>query len=85
MFTEPNGRSLGALAEAAEHRFGDASSVVFEGATHTSAEIGALARRFATGLTALGARAGDRVAVCMAWSTTHARTCRPSSTRARCT
>ena len=66
MLTEPHGSSLGALAEGAENRFGDASSVVFEGTTWTSAEIGALARRFGTGLTSLGVRAGDRVAVCMA-------------------
>ena len=58
MFTEPHGTSLGALAEAAENRFGAASSLVFEGTTRTSAEIGALGRRFATGLTS--------VAVCMA-------------------
>jgi long-chain acyl-CoA synthetase len=66
MFTEPHGTSLGALAEAAENRFGAASSLVFEGTTRTSAEIGALGRRFATGLTSVGVRAGDRVAVCMA-------------------
>jgi long-chain acyl-CoA synthetase len=66
MFTEPHGTSLGALAEASENRFGNASSVVFEGTTWTSGEIGALARRFATGLTSLGVGAGDRVAVCMA-------------------
>ncbi len=66
MFTEAQGTSLGALAEAAEARFGDASTVLFEGTTLTSAQIGALARRFATGLTSLGVAAGDRVAVCMA-------------------
>ena len=58
MFTEAQGTSLGALAEAAEARFGDASTLLFEGTTLTSAQIGALARRFATGLTSLGVAAG---------------------------
>lgn len=66
MFTAPHGTSLGALAEAAENRFGDASTVLFEGTTSTSAQTGALARRFAHGLGTLGVRPGDRVAVCMA-------------------
>ena len=66
MFTDAQGTPLGALAEAAEHRFGDASTIVFEGDTHTSAQVGALARRFAGGLSDLGVRPGDRVAVCMA-------------------
>jgi long-chain acyl-CoA synthetase len=66
MFTAGHGTPLGTLAEAAEMRFGDTSRVVFEGRTQTSAEIGALARRFAAGLSSLGVRTGDRVAVCMA-------------------
>ena len=66
MYTAAHGTSLGALAEAAEERFGATSTVVFEGTTRTSADIGALARRFAAGLGSLGVRAGDRVAVCMA-------------------
>ncbi len=66
MLTEPHGTSLGALAEAAQERFGDTSRVVFEGTSRTSAEIGALARRFGTGLSSLGVGRGDRVAVCMA-------------------
>lgn len=66
MLTEATGSSLARLAEAAEQRFGDRSSLVFEGATFTSAEIGASARRFATGLSSLGVTPGDRVAVCMA-------------------
>jgi long-chain acyl-CoA synthetase len=66
MFTQAQGTSLGALAEGAEARFGDSSTLLFEGATLTSAHIGALARRFASGLASLGVRTGDRVAVCMA-------------------
>ena len=66
MLTEPTGSSLGVLAEAALERFGAQSTVLFEGATFTSADIGAQARRFAAGLTSLGVTAGDRVAVCMA-------------------
>jgi long-chain acyl-CoA synthetase len=65
MLTRPRGSSLAVLAEAAQQRFGDQSSVVFEGATLTSGQLGAWARRFATGLAALGVGAGDRVAVCM--------------------
>ncbi|MGH8862365.1 MAG: class I adenylate-forming enzyme family protein [Jatrophihabitantaceae bacterium] len=66
MFTEATGSSLGALAEAAEARFGDQSTLLFEGVELTSTQIGALGRRFATGLTSIGVRPGDRVAVCMA-------------------
>ncbi len=66
MFTEAQGASLGALAEAAEQRFGDTSTLLFEGTTLTSAQVGALARRFAAGLASIGVRTGDRVAVCMA-------------------
>ncbi len=66
MFSPPRGTSLGALAEQAEARFGDASTLLFEGSVLTSAELGARARRFAGGLTGLGVRRGDRVAVCMA-------------------
>lgn len=66
MCTEPRGRSLAVLAEEAEARFGPASTLLFEGVTQTSAELGAAARRFASGLASLGVRRGDRVAVCMA-------------------
>ena len=66
MLTEPIGSSLGVLAEAAEARFGTQSSLLFEGTTCTSADIGSRARRFAAGLSSFGVRAGDRVAVCMA-------------------
>jgi long-chain acyl-CoA synthetase len=66
MLTEPRGSSLGALAETAEARFGAQSTLLFEGASITYAELGARARRFAAGLQSLGVGPGDRVAVCMA-------------------
>jgi long-chain acyl-CoA synthetase len=66
MLTEPRGSSLAVLAEAAEARLGQQSSLVFEATSVTFAELGARARRFAAGLQSLGVRRGDRVAVCMA-------------------
>ncbi|HEV7206450.1 MAG TPA: AMP-binding protein [Jatrophihabitans sp.] len=66
MLSDPRGSSLAVLAEQSEKRFGAESSLVFEGTTTTSAELGALGRRFAAGLSSIGVRAGDRVAVCMA-------------------
>ncbi|WP_375486035.1 class I adenylate-forming enzyme family protein [uncultured Jatrophihabitans sp.] len=66
MLSPARGTALGVLAEQAEARFGDASSLVYEGRTITSAELGARGRRFAGGLNGLGVRPGDRVAVCMA-------------------
>jgi long-chain acyl-CoA synthetase len=66
MLTSPSGSSLAVLAEAAQERFGESSSLLFEGTTLTSAELGARARRFAAGLQSLGVAPGDRVAVCMA-------------------
>jgi long-chain acyl-CoA synthetase len=66
MLTEPRGATIGALAEAAEARFGDRSVLVFEGAEITSARLADQARRFAAGLVSIGVHAGDRVAVCMA-------------------
>ena len=66
MFTTPRGHSLGRLAEEAEARFGEKSTLLFEGAEYTLAEQGARARRLAGGLAELGVAPGDRVAVCMA-------------------
>jgi long-chain acyl-CoA synthetase len=66
MSTLPRGSSLAVLAADAEARFGDRSSMLFEGTALTSAETGARARRFGAGLASLGVGAGDRVAVCMA-------------------
>ncbi len=66
MLTTPLGTSLGALAEQAEARFGDSSTLLFEGRVWTSAGLNARARRFAGGLAELGIGPGDRVAVCMA-------------------
>jgi len=66
MHSEPRGSTLAELAEAAEKRFGSESTVLFEGVTHTAADIGALGRRVAGGLAELGVSPGDRVAVCMA-------------------
>lgn len=66
MRSEPRGNSLAELAEAAEERVGAESVLLFEGVETTSAELGAMGRRFATGLAGLGVGRGDRVAVCMA-------------------
>jgi long-chain acyl-CoA synthetase len=66
MLTRASGSSLAVLAEAAQERFGESSTLLFEGSTLTSAELGARARRFAAGLHSLGVAPGDRVAVCMA-------------------
>ena len=66
MLTDAQGTPLGVLAEQAEERFGTSSTLVFEGRQHTSAELGAWARRVGGGLRALGVGPGDRVAVCMA-------------------
>ncbi len=66
MLTDAQGTPLGVLAERAEERFGDSSTLVFEGREHTTGELGAWARRVGGGLQALGVRPGDRVAVCMA-------------------
>ena len=40
MRSEARGHSLGELAEAAESRFGDTSTLLFEGVTTTAAELG---------------------------------------------
>lgn len=66
VLTEPRGTTLGRLAELAQERFGDDSTLLFEGTETTTAQTGARARRFATGLASLGVRPGDRVVLCMA-------------------
>ena len=66
MLTQPTGHSLARLAEQAWSRWGEESSVLFEGRRRTSAELGAEARSVAAGLAGLGVRPGDRVVVCMA-------------------
>ncbi|MHA3701949.1 class I adenylate-forming enzyme family protein [Jatrophihabitans sp. YIM 134969] len=66
MLTDAQGTPLSVLAERAEERFGDTSTLLFEGREHTTADLGAWARRVAGGLVELGVAPGDRVAVCMA-------------------
>ncbi|SDI79909.1 long-chain acyl-CoA synthetase [Frankineae bacterium MT45] len=66
MLTRPHGSSLGVLEDVAVERFGEASTVVYEGVARSSSELAAQARRLATGLADIGIRLGDRVVVCMA-------------------
>jgi long-chain acyl-CoA synthetase len=66
VLTTATGTSLAVLAEAAWERFGEQSTVLFDGRSWTAGEIGALARRVAAGFAAAGVRPGDRVVVCMA-------------------
>ncbi len=66
MFTPQRGTSLGALAEAADARFGAQSTILFEGEVLTAHDSAARGRRLAGGLAGLGVGPGDRVAVCMA-------------------
>ena len=66
MLTEPTGTPLPVLAEQAWARFGEQSTVLFEGRRRTAGELGAYARRLAAGLQQAGVRPGDRMVVCMA-------------------
>ena len=66
MVTRQQGASLGALAEAANERFGQQSTLLFEGELILAADSAARGRRLAGGLADLGVQPGDRVAVCMA-------------------
>jgi long-chain acyl-CoA synthetase len=66
MLTAATGTPLSVLAEAAWDRFGERSTLLFEGREWTAGEIGEMARRAASGFAAAGVRPGDRVVVCMA-------------------
>jgi long-chain acyl-CoA synthetase len=57
--------NLARLAEQSFERHGDREAVFFEGEWHRSGELFERACRFATGLTELGVRPGDRVVVLM--------------------
>jgi long-chain acyl-CoA synthetase len=63
--TRPTGSSLQVLAERAWQRTGG-STVVFEGARWTGAQLAERTRRFSQGLRDAGLAPGDRVVVCMA-------------------
>jgi long-chain acyl-CoA synthetase len=58
--------NLARQAEAALDRHGDYDSLLFEGTWHSSGTQAGRAARFATGLTGLGLRPGDRLMVLMA-------------------
>src|SRR5579859_2648355 len=58
--------NLARQAERALDRHGDYDSLFFEGSWHSSGTQADRASRFATGLTALGLRPGDRLLVLMA-------------------
>ena len=64
--TKPTGSTLAELAENAWERVGHESIQIFEDQRWTGAELGARARRFASGLLRAGLHPGDRVVVCMA-------------------
>jgi len=66
LVTAPTGASLQRLAEAAWERTGDASTLVFEGASYDSAVLAERARRLSQGLRDAGLQPGERVVVCMA-------------------
>ncbi|TAM87027.1 MAG: acyl-CoA synthetase, partial [Jatrophihabitans sp.] len=66
MLTEPTGTHLAQLAERAWERFGERSTLLFEGRRCSAGELGGLARRMAGGLHRAGVGAGEQVVVCMA-------------------
>src|SRR3954449_6302598 len=66
LVTAPTGTSLQRLAEQVRERFGDASTLHFEGETWTGNQLAARTRRLSQGLRDAGLRVGDRVVVCMA-------------------
>jgi long-chain acyl-CoA synthetase len=59
-------QNLARQAERQLERHGDGESLFFEGQWHTRAGLAGQASRFATGLTGLGVRPGDRLVVLMA-------------------
>jgi len=59
-------KNLARQAELALERQGDHDSLFFEGRWHSSGQMAGRAARFATGLTELGVRPGDRLVVLMA-------------------
>src|SRR4051812_40262598 len=66
LVTAPTGTSLQRLAEQVRERFGDASTLHFEGETWTGDQLAARTRRLSQGLRDTGLGVGDRVVVCMA-------------------
>src|SRR6516225_10941865 len=58
--------NLARQAELALERQGDQDSLLYEGRWHTAGSLADRAARFATGLTELGVRPGDRLLVLMA-------------------
>src|SRR3954447_22391055 len=66
LVTTPTGTSLQRLAEQAWERFGDLSTLHFEGESWTGSRLAARARRLSQGLRDAGLTVGDRVVVCMA-------------------
>ena len=65
LVTAPTGTSLQRLAEQARERFGDASTLHFEGESWTGEQLAARTRRLSQGLRDAGLAIGDRVVVCM--------------------
>src|SRR4051794_30336753 len=66
LVTTPTGTSLQRLAEQASKRFGDESTLHFEGSQWTGAQLAARTRRLSQGFRDAGLQVGDRVVVCMA-------------------
>src|SRR5213078_3873105 len=66
LVTAPTGTSLQRLAEQVRERFGDESTLHFEGETWTGAQLAGRTRRLSQGLRDAGLGVGDRVVVCMA-------------------
>src|SRR3954464_6785697 len=65
LVTAPTGTSLQRLAEQVRERFGDASTLHFEGETWTGEQLSGRTRRLSRGFRDAGLTTGDRVVVCM--------------------